>query len=68
MESVSCTLLLYADDSTLLISHKDPDIICKELSSQLESCREWLIDNNLSLHLGKTEFIIFGPKHKLIEK
>ena len=31
----------------------------------LESCNEWLVDNRLSLHLGKTEYIIFGSKRKL---
>ena len=30
-----------------------------------ESCRQWLIDNKLSLHLGKTESILFGSQHKL---
>ena len=26
---------------------------------------DWLIDNKLSLHLGKTESILFGSKRKL---
>ena len=26
---------------------------------------EWLVDNRLSLHLGKTESILFGPKRKI---
>jgi len=66
MESaVTCKLLLYADDSALLISHKDIDYIQTELSVQLESVNKWLIDNRLSLHLGKTESILFGSKRKL---
>ncbi len=63
--SVSCKLLLYADDSALLVSHKDPDFISHTLGKELESCHQWLIDNKLSLHLGKTECIIFGSKRKL---
>ena len=63
--SVSCNLILYADDSVLFISGKDPDCISKILSQELESCRQWLIDNKLSLHLGKTETILFGSKRKL---
>ena len=35
------------------------------LSNELKSCRQWLIDNKLSLHLGKTEAILFGSKRKL---
>ena len=53
--SVQCKLLLYADDSALLVSDKNPLGIGISLSKELESCRQWLIDNKLSLHLGKTE-------------
>ena len=60
-----CKLLLYADDSTILFSHKDPDQIANKLGKVLESCSEWLVDNKLSLHLGKTECILFGSKRKL---
>ena len=55
-----CKLLLYADDSTILFSHKDLDQIANKLGRVLESCSEWLVDNKLSLHLGKTECILFG--------
>ena len=63
--SIKCLLLLYADDSALLVSGKDPELIAKILSKELESCRKWLIDNKLSLHLGKTESILFGTKNRL---
>ena len=33
-----CKLLLYADDSTILFSHKDPDVIANKLGKVLESC------------------------------
>lgn len=63
--SSECKLLLYADDSAILFSHTDPDVISKKLSSELESCGKWLVDNKLSLHLGKTECILFGSRRKL---
>ena len=63
--SVKCKLILYADDSTLLVRGKDPKLIAQILSENLKSCRHWLIDNRLSLHLGKTEAILFGTKRKL---
>ena len=63
--SLGCKLMLYADDSVLLVSHKDPDHISNTLSHELESCNKWLVDNKLSLHLGKTEAILFGSKRKL---
>jgi hypothetical protein len=63
--SVNCKLLLYADDSALLVDGKDPVEIAAKLSKELESCQQWLIDNKLSLHLGKTEAILFGSNRKL---
>ena len=63
--SIKCKLLLYADDSALLVSGKDPDKIATTLGTELASCNQWLIDNKLSLHLGKTESILFGSKRKL---
>ena len=50
--SVDCKLLLYADDSALLVSDKNPQCVADKLSKELESCRQWLVDNKLSLHLG----------------
>jgi len=60
-----CKLILYADDSTILFSHKDPVFISQKLGHVLECCSEWLVDNKLSLHLGKTEYIMFGPIRKV---
>ena len=63
--SLKCKLLLYADDSALIVSGSDPQSIADILSKELESCRQWLMDNKLSLHLGKTESILFASKRKL---
>ena len=63
--AVNCKLLLYADDSALLVSHKDVKVIEQTLSIELQSLSHWLVDNKLSLHLGKTEAILFGTKRKL---
>ena len=60
-----CKLLLYADDSAILFSHKDPDVIATKLGCVLDSCNRWLVDNKLSLHLGKTECVIYGSRRKL---
>ena len=49
-----CKLILYTDDSKILFSHKDPVFISQKLGLVLECCSEWLVDNKLLLHLGKT--------------
>ena len=63
--SADCKLILYADDSAIFFSHKDPEVISQKLSEVMESCSNWLVDNTLSLHLGKTECVLFGPRRKL---
>ena len=63
--AVNCKLLLYADDSALLVSGKDINEIEQSLSTELNSVSQWLCDNKLSLHLGKTESIIFGSSRNL---
>ena len=62
--SIKCKLLLYADDSALLVSWLTPESISQKLSQELKSCHDWLVDNKLSLHIGKTESILFSTKKK----
>ena len=62
---VNNKLLLYADDSAILVADRHISNIEKLLKKELETVSDWLIDNKLSLHLGKTESILFGSKIKL---
>ena len=63
--SVQSKLLLYADDSVLIVSDRDPNVVAQKLKSDLESCNQWFTENKLSMHVGKTECILFGSKRKL---
>ena len=63
--SVKNKLYLYADDSVIISSDTNPDVIARDLSLDLESCNNWLINNKLSLHVGKTELILFGSRKQL---
>lgn len=66
MKSVcKCNLFLYADDSALLVSHKEKNMVEKQLSEELGNISGWLAESRLSLHLGKTESILFGSKIRL---
>ena len=62
-QATNCDLLLYADDSCLTVTHKDIKVIEDTLNSNLSSLCDWLVDNKLSIHLGKTESILFGTRH-----
>ena len=55
-------LLLYADDSAILVADKDISTVENALQTDFQIVSEWLIDNKLSLYLGKTESILFGSK------
>ena len=65
--SVSCDLYLYADDSAIVCSGKNVYEIEQTLSHELSKVQKWLEINRLSLHLGKTESILFGKK-KMLKK
>ncbi len=49
----------------LLVSDKNPEVVSNTLSREMETCKEWLIDNRLSLHVGKTEALLCGTKRKI---
>ena len=54
-----CKLVLFADDSAISYAHKSPQVISDKISQALDNCSEWLIDNKLSLHPGKTDSSLF---------
>ena len=64
----SCKLYLYGDDSILSDVGKKVDEIEMALSRNMESVRIWLLRNKLSLHLGKTESILFGSPSQTKKK
>jgi hypothetical protein len=66
--AVNCKLLLYADHSALIVADKSVEAIEHRLTREMESIREWLIDNKLSLHLGKTESILFVSNRRLVKR
>ena len=53
VSAVKCKLLLYADDSALLVSGKDITKIEKELGSELEAVSDWLRDNKLTFFTSR---------------
>ena len=61
-QAISCDLLLYADDSVLIFSHKDIDVINQQLNNDFSSLCDWFVDNKLSIHFGedKTKSILFS--------
>jgi hypothetical protein len=58
-------LLLYADDSRIMVSDKCKADVEYALQEDLHLVSHWLVDNKISLHLGKIVSILLGCKQKL---
>ncbi|KAL9967850.1 hypothetical protein ACROYT_G026148, partial [Oculina patagonica] len=56
--------ILFADDTNLFISHKDPDFLISTLNGELIKLSKWFRANRLSLNLTKTNFMEFKPRQK----
>ena len=66
-QAIKSELLLYADDSCILMQHKDVKVIEEQLNRDFSSVCDWFVDNKLSIHFGedKTKSILFASKHKI---
>ena len=57
------TFYLFADDTTIFLSHKDPKELEKILNEELLHVSNWLIANKLSLNVGKSNLLVFRRKN-----
>ena len=55
--------ILFADDTTLLCTHRNINILIDTVNSELDCISKWFSSNKLSLNIGKTQFILF-EKHR----
>ena len=56
--------LLFADDTNLFLSHKNPEHLLNLANSELEKVSSWFIANKLSINIKKTNFMLFKPRQK----
>ena len=56
--------ILFADDTNLFISHKDPDFLISTLNCELSKLSKWYRANRFSFNLTKTNFMEFKPRQK----
>lgn len=59
--------LLYADDTTYIYTHKNLDVLVETVNKELLKLEAWFSCNYLTLHPGKTRFILVGPGQKNVE-
>ena len=53
---------LFADDTTLQAAGNNINELINYVNKELQKAADWFEANNLSVHPGKTKFIIFGHK------
>ena len=68
MHNVSSVLsyILFADDSTLLISETNFKKLIKIMNDELEKITRWFKSNSLCLNVNKTNFMVFAAKNKKV--
>ena len=57
---------LFADDTSLFYSHKDPNQLIRVMNCELSKISEWLELNKLSLNIAKRNNILFRSRRKPI--
>ena len=55
--------LMFADDSNMFLTGKDPDALISLMNEEMIKMVDWLNLNKLSLNLKKTHFMLFSRKN-----
>ena len=58
-------IILFADDTTILLKAKDKDALIKKTGEILGKLEEWFDANKMTLHPGKTIFMTFGIREDI---
>ena len=57
-------LTLFADDTVIFSHHRDSNILIHQSKLTMKQIMTWFETNNLSLSIGKSNFILFHGRHK----
>ena len=55
---------LFADDTSTLFCHENPEMIEKIYNNELTKMSNWLTANKLSLNVSKSNFVLFTSTRK----
>ena len=58
----TCTVNLYADDTTIYYSNKDPNLVQAAVSADLENIALWIEANGLRMNVAKTQLMTLRRK------
>ena len=54
--------ILFADDTTILSTHKDTILSYEQANNELDKLQNWLRFNKLEINVNKTSYVIFSNK------
>ena len=60
-----CQILMCADDTVMYFTASNAQEISSTLTSELSKVNDWLVDNRLFIHQGKTKCVLFGTGSRL---
>ena len=60
----SCSVNLYADDTMIYYSHRDPQQVKEVLERELEAIMMWIQQNHLRMNVAKTHLLVFSRRHR----
>ena len=60
-----CSVHLYADDTVIYYSDKDPNVIETILNAELQQLQNWMCRNKLKINCTKTVSMLMGTKRML---
>jgi hypothetical protein len=63
-EATKFKTILFADDTNLILSGKNLKELAARANNELESVRQYMAANKLSLNVKKTVFMVFNPVKK----
>lgn len=65
---VNSQVILFADDTTILSTAKNKDLLNEKLLNNITTVTQWLDANFLTLNVAKTQLLQFNCKHKSKEE
>ena len=58
---------LFADDTSLSLASKNLALIKKQMNKELKNVFDWLVDNKLTLNIGKSKYMIISKTKKIFQ-
>ena len=58
--SKDLSFILFADDTNIFLSHKNPNTLLYKVNSELNNVLDWIRANKLSLNVNKTNYMLFS--------